>query len=161
MKQLPPITFISGNAGKVHELKTHLDFPIEHRKLDLPEIQSLEIKEVVTAKAQEAYKTLQKPVLVEDTAVTYKALGKLPGPFIKWFLLELGNEGICRLLNSFATREATVCVMYCLYDGKTFQIFEGIAEGTIADKPRGDEGFGWNSTFIPKGSDKTWGEMSL
>ena len=155
------ITFITGNLGKVHELKAHLDYPITHHKLDLPEIQSLDLHDVIETKAKAAYEVINSPVLVEDVSVVYHALGKLPGPFIKWFLEELGNEGICRLLDRYPTRKATVCVAYCYYDGKQSHIFEGSTEGSIADRPRGEHGFGWNPIFIPDGYDKTWGEMTL
>lgn len=40
------------------------------------------------------------------------------------------------------------------------EVFEGEIEGTIAEKPRGERGFGWDPIFIPKGYRKTWGEMS-
>ena len=33
-------------------------------------------------------------------------------------------------------------------------------EGTIADSPRGIDGFGYDPIFIPKGSQKTLAEMS-
>lgn len=39
------------------------------------------------------------PVIVEDTALCYDALGGLPGPYIKWFMKTLGHEG--RFLHIF------------------------------------------------------------
>jgi len=36
----------------------------------------------------------------------------------------------------------------------------GVLEGTIAETPRGTEGFGYDPIFIPKGSQKTLAEMS-
>lgn len=80
------ITFITSHAKKAEELSWHLSYPVIHRKLDLPEIQSLDPDTIVHFKAQEAYRVLRRPVLVEDFSLRFGALGKLPGPLIKWFL---------------------------------------------------------------------------
>jgi len=39
-------------------------------------------------------------------------------------------------------------------------IFEGKILGNIADSPRGQNGFGYDPLFIPKGHNKTLAEMS-
>jgi XTP/dITP diphosphohydrolase len=36
----------------------------------------------------------------------------------------------------------------------------GTLEGTIADAPRGTNGFGYDPVFIPKGSPRTFAEMT-
>ena len=155
------ITFITGNPGKAEQLSRFLSYPIAHQKLDLLELQSLDPVEVVKYKVMEAYNLIQSPVLVEDTALIFCALGKLPGTLIKWFLTELGKEGLCKILNSFTDRTAIAQVHFCLYDGKELQLFEGKVKGTIASEPRGDNDFGWGPIFIPEGCTKTWGEMSI
>lgn len=33
------------------------------------------------------------PCITEDTALCFKALNGLPGPYIKYFLTELGHDG--------------------------------------------------------------------
>lgn len=154
------ITFITGNQAKVEWLQRHIKTPVSHQKLDIPEIQSLELEEVVRNKAEEAFKQLQSPLLVEDTSLKFNTLGKLPGPLVKWFLEELGTDGICKLLNSYDDRNAVAEVMYGLHTGDEVVLFDSSMNGTIADSPRGTNGFGWDSTFIPEGSEKTWGEMS-
>ena len=35
----------------------------------------------------------------------------------------------------------------------------GSVEGSIAEKPKGKNGFGYDSIFIPKNKNKTFGEM--
>ncbi|MCX6756121.1 MAG: non-canonical purine NTP pyrophosphatase [Candidatus Nomurabacteria bacterium] len=155
------ITFITGNSSKAEQLSRHLGYPIKHLKLDIPEIQSLDLQEVTKYKAEQAYKQTNSPVLVEDTSLTFNALGKLPGPLIKWFLIELDNEGLCKILDSYEDRSALAKVCFGLYDGKDFRVFEGEIKGTISVKPRGDRGFGWDPVFIPEGKKKTWGEMEM
>lgn len=154
------ITFITGNASKAEQLSRHLDHPVAHRKMDLAEIQSLDLKEIIKHKAKEAYQCVENIVLVEDTSLTFHALGRLPGPLIKWFLTELNNDGLCKILDSYSDRGALAEVCFGLYDGEELRIFDGQMEGVIASKPRGQQGFGWDSIFIPRGHQKTWGEMS-
>lgn len=47
----------------------------------------------------------------------FNALGKLPGPTIKLFSQELGNEGLCKLLHSFGDRSSLAQTIFGLYDG--------------------------------------------
>lgn len=154
------ITFITGNPGKVSLLKQYLDFPVIHKSLDLVEVQSLDLATIVEHKAKEAYRQVGGPVLVEDTSLRFLSLGKLPGPLVKWFLTELGTDGLCRLLDSYPDRSALAEVQFGLYDGRSFQAFSGAVEGSIAHTPRGSRGFGWDAIFIPSGSSKTWAEMT-
>ncbi len=158
--QIRTITFITGNAAKAEQLRRHLEHEAFHKKLDLKEIQSVELKEIIERKAKDAYEIIKSPVLVEDTSLVFKALGKLPGPLIKWFLNELGNEGLCEILDRYKNRAATAEVCFGLYDGKELKTFSGKVEGIISEKPRGKVGFGWDPIFIPKGSRKTWAEMT-
>lgn len=157
MSNQKKITFITGNVDKVYWTVRYLKTPLAHKKLDLTEIQSLNPREVVEHKVKEAYAILQQPVLVEDTALTFHALGKLPGPYIKWFLQELGTQGICKLLKE--ERSATATVTFGFHDGKKIHFCKGLLKGTIAEKPRGINGFGWDSIFIPEGQSKTYAEM--
>lgn len=155
------ITFITGNINKLKQLQHYLDYSMDHKKLDLVEIQSLDPHEIVEAKVKEAYRIVKSPVLVEDVSLTFNALGNLPGPLIKWFLKELNTEGLCQLLNGYSNRKATAYVLYGYYDGKNLKFFDGQWEGTIAKHPKGEYSFGWNPIFIPKGYKKTWAEMTL
>ena len=154
------LTFITGNAGKAKYLSDYFHLPVEHLKLNLKEIQSVNLREVVVDKAQRAYDIVKSPVLVEDVSLTFKELKALPGPLIKWFFEELGNEGLCRLLDGFANREAVAEVEFAICDASGVNTFKGSIEGSISTTPRGEMGFGWDPVFIPKGYEKTWAEMT-
>ncbi len=41
------------------------------------------------------------------------------------------------------------------------ELFEGVCEGEIIQKQKGIGGFGYDSVFVPEGSNKTFGEMEL
>lgn len=155
------LTYVTGNAAKAEQLGRHLNYPVRHKKLDIPEIQSLDLKEVAEHKARDAYRQVRGPVLVEDTSLVFHALNGLPGPLIKWFFTKLGNNGLCRLLDGYEDRSARAEVCFCFYDGKKLEIFVGEMNGTIADLPRGEQSFGWDPIFIPEGRAKTWGEMDI
>jgi non-canonical purine NTP pyrophosphatase (RdgB/HAM1 family) len=153
------ITFITGNPHKAEQVASYLGNPIDHHKLDLVEIQTLDIYELVEHKVKQAYEILKKPVLVEDVWMNFHAWGKLPGPFIKWFEAELGPQGVADMLEKFTDRSATVQVVFGLYDGEMVRFFEGIIEGTISKAASGTRGFGFDSIFIPNGFTRTRGEM--
>lgn len=154
------LTFITGNEGKARELSQILGISIERQKIDLDEIQSLDFLEIVEHKVKEAYKIVNGPVLVEDSGLTFEALGRLPGPLIKWFVKELPPEKICKLLDAFPDRSATAHCYYAYYDGEELIICDGKVSGKITKAPRGERGFGWDPIFEPEGSEKTFAEMS-
>lgn len=155
------LTFITGNSDKVKQLRLYVDIPVNHKNIDLVEVQSLDVATIVEEKAKEAYKYVQSPVLVEDTSLRFCALGSLPGPLIKWFFKELGTSGLCQLLDGYADRSAEALVMFGVYDGHKVNTFVGSIEGSISAVPRGANGFGWDPIFIPRGSEKTWAEMTV
>lgn len=82
MKQ---VTFITGNQNKADYLAKFLGIEIKHQKVDVDEVQSLSLQEIVEYKVRRAYEIVQGPVLVEDVGLEFKALGGLPGPFVSSF----------------------------------------------------------------------------
>lgn len=161
------LVFITGNQAKADYLAKWLGHDVEHQKVDLEEIQSLDPIEVIEHKARGAYELVKRPVLVEDVQLSFNALGgKLPGTYIKWFLEEMGNEGLVKMLNAFDDRTAIASIVYGLFDGEKLHIFEGKKTGHITTElPKTDnDGWhgskSWNFGFIPDGSDKTYAEMT-
>lgn len=153
-------TFITGNQHKARYVAEWLGKDVPHHKIDLDEIQTMDLRQLATRKVEQAYDVLKSPVLVEDAQLSFAALGGLPGPFIKYFVEELGLEGICHMLNSFDDRSAHAHMCYALYDGKDIRFFEGEMRGTIAIEPRGNGGFGFDPIFINDGFNVTRAEMS-
>jgi len=153
------LTFISGNKGKIKSIKRFLPFPFDVLDVDLPEIQSLDLHEVVKHKAVSAYEIVQKPIIVEDVSLIFDEWNSLPGPFIKWFEIELGLKGLIKIASSLPTQRATAIVLYGLYDGVELHFFEGVLEGSISKEVKGERNFGWDPIFIPKGHKKTIAEM--
>ena len=159
MSEYKPFTFVTGSQDKADYLAAHLGLPVEHAAIALDEIQSLNLADVATHKAKQAYATIQKPVLVEDVSLEFAALGGLPGSFIKFFMQAMSEDALCRLLDGH-DRSATARCVFAYYDGTTVTLFEGFLHGSIAQKPAGDGGFGWDRIFIPDGHTVTRAELA-
>jgi non-canonical purine NTP pyrophosphatase (RdgB/HAM1 family) len=156
----PVVTFITGNQRKVDYLTKWLELPLHHHKLDLDEIQSLDTRTVAEHKARQAYAILKEPVLVEDTSLTFAAMGRLPGTYVKWFLEEIGTAGLCSIANSLEHCKAYATVTYAFCDGRDVHFFAARVDGAVAPEPRGEGGMGWDPTFIPEGTGKTFAQMT-
>ena len=144
------ITFITGNQKKADYMRKLLWFPIEHIKLDLDEIQSLDLRKVVEHKVRQAYDKIWKPVLVDDVSFEFCTLGRLPWTLIKHFVSELWLDKLASLLDG-KDRSAIARCMFGYYDGVDIVFFEWVVLGKIAEKPEWENGFGWDKIFI------TWG----
>ena len=53
-----------------------------------------------------------------------------------------------------------VTIIQLIFSGNSY-IFKGELKGTIATKPMGEEGFGYDPIFIPLNSNRTLAEMTL
>ena len=153
MKEL---IFVTGNPKKAHYASQLTGMNMRCEKIDLPEVQSLDSCEIVRGKLHAAYQILRRPCFVEDISLQFEVLGRLPGPFIKFFVSEIGSEGCCRLLDG-KSRNATARCIIGYKDGEREEYFEGVLNGKIAMNPaQGAEGFGkfgWSDIFIPDGCD--------
>jgi len=157
---LDDLVFVTSNRGKLREAEAVLGRTLDHRGLDLPEVQTLDLAEVVRHKARKAWEQLGRPVLVEDTSLELTGLRGFPGPLVRWMLASVGPEGICRIATCFGDPGATVRCLVCAADGSSEVFGEGVVRGSIAPDPRGGGGFGWDSAFIPSdGGGRTYGEM--
>ncbi|XP_008804447.3 inosine triphosphate pyrophosphatase [Phoenix dactylifera] len=156
-----PVTFVTGNAKKLEEVRAILDnsIPFESLKLDLPELQG-EPEEISKEKARIAAVKVNGPVLVEDTCLCFNALNGLPGPYIKWFLQKTGHEGLNNILMAYEDKTAYAMCIFSLALGPTEEpiTFIGKTQGKIVH-PRGPADFGWDPIFQPDGYDQTYAEM--
>ena len=164
------INFVSGNKNKLRELNDMFnehfkDIQINQLDINLPELQG-NPEEIVKGKlklALEKAKNLKGPVLVEDTSLCFNAYGGLPGPYIKYFLKAIKQEGLYKMACAFDDHSAYAQSIFGLQkNGKSEpNLFIGRTEGEIVS-PRGDKNFGnlgWDPCFQPKCSKKTYAEM--
>jgi len=157
------ILFITGNKHKLREAKEILQgHEVEGKALDLPELQSLDLDEIIMEKLAAAIPfTMSDKValMVEDTGFWIGETG-LPGPFIKHFWKTIGRKGLVTFAQAFGAEHARAeChIGLLLPDSKPPQFFVGIVDGKLVP-PRGESGFGFDPLFIPEGYDKTFAEM--
>jgi non-canonical purine NTP pyrophosphatase (RdgB/HAM1 family) len=154
------LTFVTSSANKLTEVERILGRKLARASLPLEEIQAIDLEPVVRQKARQAYAHLGRPVLVEDTGLSFAAWNGLPGALIKWFLTALGTEEICRLLRGEPNRAATATTIFCYDDGTGSHLFTGTVSGNVPETPRGTYGFGWDAIFQPLGSERTFAEMT-
>ncbi|XP_022980416.1 inosine triphosphate pyrophosphatase [Cucurbita maxima] len=157
-----PVTFVTGNAKKLEEVRAILgnSVPFRSLKLDLPELQG-EPEDISKEKARLAAIQVNGPVLVEDTCLCFNALKGLPGPYIKWFLEKIGHEGLNNLLVAYEDKSAYASCIFSFSLGPEAEpiTFVGNTPGKIV-LPRGPNDFGWDPIFQPDGYDQTYAEMS-
>lgn len=158
------IVFVTGNAGKLKELTALApdDAQITSQKIDLDEIQSLDVREIVEHKLREAYRHVRKPVIVEDVGAGLASLNGLPGPFMKFFVQQLGRDALYQI-QKVPNDTVTIRCVAGYYDGQRMLFGEGIVHGHIT-APRGGNGFGFDSVVVPDdqldGQQRTFAEMT-
>ena len=155
--------FVTGNAHKARYFSRLIGIEIDHKKIDLEEIQTTDMKKLNEDKARRAYEITKRPVIVEDVGLFFDAWGGLPGPFIKFFVEQPnGLANICRMLDGFPTRRARTVVMTTYFDGTDFTHFEGGWHGEVAHSPRGNGGFGYDAIWCVDGYDgRTRAELTV
>lgn len=106
----------------------------------------------------------RRPVLADDSGLEVAALDGKPGVHSKRFFpgsYEEKNQALLKLLEGAADRSAQFVTVMCLImPNEEPRYFEGIVRGSIAEAPRGTNGFGYDPVFIPEGSTKTLAELS-
>ncbi|HXG77178.1 MAG TPA: non-canonical purine NTP pyrophosphatase [Gaiellaceae bacterium] len=95
----------------------------------------------------------------EDSGLEVAALGGRPGVHsARW-----AEDGVARLLEELAgvddRRARYVCELVAVSpEGRELRA-TGTLEGTIAEAPRGSEGFGYDPIFVPLGETRTVAEL--
>lgn len=154
------LTFVTGNAHKAGKAAKLLGRDLMHEKLDLDELQTTDLNELVEHKVRQAYEKVGAPVMVDDFGFGFVAMNGLPGPFTKYFISSPnGPEMMCRMIDSFDDRSATVTTAIGYYDGMTLKIFTRSLAGTTAQHPRGSNGIDTDKIFIPSGYSMTRAEL--
>jgi XTP/dITP diphosphohydrolase len=97
--------------------------------------------------------------LGEDSGIEAAALGGRPGiESARW-----ADDGVAALLEALAgvgdRRARYVCELVAIAPGGEEFRGTGTLEGTVAEEPRGSEGFGYDPIFVPAGETRTVAEL--
>lgn len=161
MSDPDPIVFVTSNPNKAIEAERVLGVPLLRADISLPEIQAAAIEEITRHKLEAARSLGFRRLIVEDVSLGLDGLGGFPGPFVKWLLESAGGgKGLAAIAYALNDRSATArcCVGY--WDGERHHVLTGEVHGTVLLEPQGEERFGWDPWFVPKGSDRSFAEMS-
>jgi XTP/dITP diphosphohydrolase len=166
------LIFATNNDHKIEEMQAAIGSQIEIVSLKkaginvkIPEpFETLE--ENARAKSKFIFDLTGKNCFSEDTGLEVEALNGQPGVKSARYAGEgrSFDDNIMKLLSNLdgtTDRKARFrAVISLMIDGKEKQ-FEGICEGEIIDNKRGNQGFGYDPVFIPRGSSKTFAEMGI
>jgi XTP/dITP diphosphohydrolase len=164
------------NPGKLQELRALLrDLPIE--LCDLGSFSAIEsiaetgatFIENASLKATGYARQAAVMALADDSGLEVEALDGAPGIFSARYAGQgaSDSERVDKLLaqlssigaENLAARFVSV-VAISDSSGSILNVSEGVCKGTIAEAPRGANGFGYDPIFIPEGFDKTFAELT-
>lgn len=156
------LIFVTGNKNKLEQArKAIVAYPINlvNRKIDVPEIQDLNLQKIAKFSAKFACEKLGKPVVTTDAGYYIKSLNDFPGPFVKFFNQWFKPDDLLRLMKGKGNRlvESPVWIAYC-EPGKKPVSFCSKNFGTIALNAEG-EGTTIDQLYIPKGRSRTLGSL--
>lgn len=133
--------------------------------IDIPEPYD-SFEENAFTKSSTIHQITHKNCFSEDTGLEVDALNGLPGVKSARYAGEeknylANNKLLLENLMDITNRKARFrTIISLIFQNQNF-FFEGICEGTIAESPRGSNGFGYDPVFIPAMSNKTFAEMDL
>jgi XTP/dITP diphosphohydrolase len=165
------LIFATNNKHKVEEIKSVIAREIEvislqqaGIKIDIPEPHAT-LTENATEKSRRVHELTRVNCFSEDTGLEVLALQGEPGIKSARYAGEekSSEKNIAKLLlklGNCSNRRARFRTVISLIFNNHEYFFEGVCEGDIMHAPRGEKGFGYDSVFKPRGSDKTFAEMA-
>ncbi len=105
-------------------------------------------------------------VVSDDSGLVVPALDGKPGVYSSRFAGEKSSDGmnvkkLLKYMENIKSRKAYfICVSAAILPGGKSKIFEGRLYGTITEKERGNNGFGYDPVFEIPGIKKTLAELS-
>lgn len=115
----------------------------------IKEVLEVDLKAMVIAEVADAYSQLRIPCIVEHAGLVFEDHRDVsyPGGLTKPMWNALGDSFVSETQSSGRRAIARAVVAYC--DGVAVHTFVGETTGTIADQPRGDREFYWDTVFVP------------
>lgn len=99
-------------------------------------------------------------MLADDSGIEVAALGGGPGVVTARWAEGRHVQKLLAAVEGAADRSARyVCELVLLAPDGTEYRGTGVLEGTVADAPAGDEGFGFDPVFVPRGETRTVAEL--
>lgn len=154
-----PFVLVTGNRGKIAEARLALGLEIEAVEVDLPEIQALDLLEVLQQKAEVAWEMVRRPLVVEEAGLSLRAMNGFPGPLVKWMLTAMGAEGIARTAHALGDSRAVARCALLYRDSERTVVAEGSAAGTLLLPAVAFTASAGIRSFSPDGEARTYAEL--
>ena len=141
--------FVSSNGEKAEEIQAIVspaNIQIVSSLQRIPELQYDDIAKVVRRKALDAFRRIQRPLLVEHTALILSSLNGFPGAQTQYFWDCLHADKFAQMFGGEPVVAKSV-LGYC--DGRRIHLFHGDVEGVVAQTPSSNTEFAWDCIFIP------------
>ncbi|MHB8532560.1 MAG: RdgB/HAM1 family non-canonical purine NTP pyrophosphatase [Solirubrobacteraceae bacterium] len=126
------------------------------RDFELPPEVGETFAENALGKARAAAQATGRPSIADDSGICADALGGAPGVRSARFAGEHASDGenLAKLLREAPAGSGLeyVCVIAHVRPGGAEHLFEGRCRGVLADRPRGEGGFGYDPAFLPADS---------
>lgn len=134
------IIFATSNARKLGEARLACDdfgIKVDQLTLDIDEIQHHNPRQIAIRKAEDAFASCKKPVVVGDTSWNIPALNGFPGGYMKdvaeWFAI----DDFLYLMENKKDRRISFIETIVFKDSKTTKVFSEEYWGEMTKKPRG------------------------
>jgi XTP/dITP diphosphohydrolase len=170
------IAIASRNAYKLREIgRICADWPVEWLTVENHEGPWPDVEETGSTylenallKARAGAVALGEPALADDSGIEVDALGGRPGHRSARFAGEdaTDEQNLDELIRALKgvpgsgrTARYRCLAVLAFPEGRELHA-EGICEGTLVGRPRGDKGFGYDPIFVPEGWDRTMAELT-
>ena len=176
-KKIKKLLIGTNNKGKLQEIRDLLPKRIETLststfKIKSPKENGKTFKENSLIKSKYFSKKTKLICLADDSGLEIDILNKKPGIYsARWGGKNSNfNTAIKRVFRELSKKDRNwkkkkivarfVCALSISYLNKKIACVVGKIEGSIANKPKGKNGFGYDPIFIPNKRNKTFGEMN-
>jgi XTP/dITP diphosphohydrolase len=166
------IVLATRNPHKVEEiLRICHDWPVEWvTDVEIPAVEETGSGYLENAllKAREVARATGEAALADDSGIEVDALGGAPGPRSARYAGESATdaENLRALVRATAgvpgggrTARYRAVAALAWPDGREVHE-EGVCEGLLESRPRGEGGFGYDPIFVPMGSQRTMAELT-
>ena len=171
IKKISSIVIASHNPGKIREMLPFIKklntkiYLAKDFKLKEPKEDGSNFIENALKKSRYVNNKTKKISIADDSGLVIPSLQGKPGIFSsRWAGKEKNFDQAMKKVNSLLYKKKTnayyISVLAISWNKKKEKIFIGKIFGSLIWPPRGNLGFGYDPIFIPKGYNKTFGELS-
>ncbi len=177
-KKIKKLLIGTNNKGKVREIRDLLPKHVEtlsiaELKLKSPKENGKTFKENSLIKSRYFSKKTNLMCISDDSGLEIDILEKRPGIYSARWAGKNSNfkKAINKVYRELRKKDRNwkknkikarfICALSISFKNKKIADSIGKVEGFISEKPKGNNGFGYDPIFIPKNNKRTFGQMNV